>query len=164
MSTSVETLSDYEIERGKPMPSTVHAFIQGNLIFFLKSGYRDTYHILPELSLDIPGMDVPGKPAVPDIAIYPKFEIDVLHDTIKRSDAPLATVEILSPTQSLDELVEKTYRYFQMGVQSCWIILPSMKAVAVYHKPGSYTFFTETDTLQDDHLNIRLPLEGIFKG
>lgn len=159
MSTSLETLSDYELERGKPMPSTVHSLIQGNLIFLLKSNYGETYHVFPELSLDTPDKT----PLVPDIAIYPKFEVDRQKDVLRREDAPLATIEILSPKQSLHDLIEKTHRYFQLGVTSCWIVIPSMDAIAVNHQPGKYTFYSGTEVLQDDKLNIQLPLAEIFK-
>ncbi|WKN43717.1 Uma2 family endonuclease [Tunicatimonas pelagia] len=158
MSNSTETLSEYELERGKPMPSTIHSLVQGNLVYLLKANYNKTYHILPELSLD-----TPEKPSVPDIAIYPKFEIDWRNDTIKRNDVPLATVEILSPTQSLDELVEKAHRYFQSGVSSCWIVLPSMKAIAVYTSADTYNFFNETDTLLDSPLSVKLAVADVFK-
>ena len=157
MSTITSVPSDYELERGKPMPGTVHAFIQGNLIFSLKSRYQKEYHILPELSLDIS-----DQPTVPDIAVYAKFAIDLLQDVIKRKDPPLLTIEILSPTQSLDTLVEKTLQYFGMGVKSCWVVLPSLRAVAVYHQPHQYTFFSEADTLKDKNLNLTLPLAEIF--
>ncbi len=159
MDISVETLSNYELERGKPMPSTVHSLIQNNLVYQLNHHYRTQYQILPELSLDTPD----HKPLVPDIAIYPKFDIDRQHDVLRREDAPLATLEILSPKQSLSDLLEKTQRYFQLGVTSCWIIIPGMDAIAVSHQPGQYTFFSGTDTLQDDKLNIQLPLSEIFK-
>ncbi len=158
MSISLETLSDYELERGKPLPSTVHSLIQGNSIFALKSNYGKIYHVLPELSLDTPD----HKPLVPDIAIYPKFDIDRQHDVLRREDAPLATLEILSPKQSLSDLIEKTQRYFQLGVTSCWIIIPGMDAIAVSHQPGQYTFFSGTETLQDDKLNIQIPLSEVF--
>ena len=65
MRTSVETLSDYELERGKPMPSTLHSLVQGNIVYLLKSSYKN-YLVLPELSLT----SADGKPLVPDIAIY----------------------------------------------------------------------------------------------
>ena len=157
MSATHETLSDYQLERGKPIPSTLHALIQGNLVFALKSLYPEKYRILPEVSLSIG-----DQPTVPDVVIYPWFEIDWLQDVIKRQDPPLTTIEILSPTQALDTLVEKTQQYFAMGVQSCWIVLPSLKAIAVYHQPQRYTFFSEADTLQDPHTQVTLPLADIF--
>lgn len=158
METTIEQVSDYELERGKPMPSTLHSYLQKNLVFELELRYRKQFTILPELSLDLP-----GKPAVPDITIYPRFEIDFRHDVIKRTDAPLTTVEILSPTQSLDELIDKANQYFQAGVKSCWIVLPSIKAILVYNQPGRYHFFNEADTLNDPNLNLELPLADIFK-
>jgi len=76
--------SRYEAERGKPMPSTVHAYVSKNLLVQLEINYRSQYTILPELSLEIAGFSV-----IPDIAIYPKFKIDVHHDTIRRKDLPI---------------------------------------------------------------------------
>lgn len=159
MSTAVETLSDYELERGKPMPSLLHSLVQGNLILLLKSNYGKTYHILPELSIAAPD----DRPLVPDIAIYPKFEIDWQNDILRQADAPLATIEILSPRQNLSDLSSKAQRYFDMGVTSCWIVLPSMDAIAVNHQPGKYRFFSGDETLVDEKINVQLPLKEIFK-
>ena len=159
MSSTVETISDYETERGKPMPSTVHSFIQNNLIFELNYRYRQQYQILPELSLK----PVDGRPMVPDIAIYPRLEIDRQNDIIRREDAPLGTIEILSPIQNLSDLIEKTKLYFQMGVTSCWIVILGMDAIAVNHPSEPYKFYSGTETLEDHRLSIQLPLGEIFK-
>ena len=159
MSTAVETLSDYELERGKPMPSTLHSLVQGNLIYLLKSNYNSDYLIFPELSLTAPD----GKPLVPDIAIYNRFEVDWQNDVLRREDTPLATVEILSPKQNLSDLNSKAQRYFDMGVTSCWIVLPSMDAIAVNHQPGKYRFFSGDDTLIDEKIDVQLPLKEVFK-
>ena len=121
MPTTVETLSDYELERGKPMPSLLHAVVQSNLIILLNATYGETYHVLPELTIITPD----NKPLVPDIAIYPKFKIDWQNDVLRQEDSPLATVEILSPKQNLSDLNAKAQQYFDMGVSSCWIVLPS---------------------------------------
>jgi Uma2 family endonuclease len=150
--------SAYEIERGKPMPGTVHAFVQKNLIVELEIQFRQRFTILPEVSIE-----TAGKTTVPDIAIYPRFEIDVRHDVIHRTDFPLATIEILSPTQNLQELIDKTERYFALGVRSCWVVLPALKAVVLYYEPGKYHFFSENDRLKDPNSGIELPLGGIFK-
>ena len=159
MSTTIETLSDYELERGKPMPSLLHSVVQGNLIHLLKSNYDSDYLIFPELSLTAPD----GKPLVPDIAIYPRFEIDWQNDILRQADAPLATVEILSPRQTLSDLNSKAQRYFDMGVTSCWIVLPSMDAIAVNYQPGKYKFFSGDETLVDEKINVQLPLKEVFK-
>ena len=141
------------------MPSLLHAIVQSNLIVLLKSAYGETYHVLPELSIVSPD----NRPLVPDIAIYPKFEVDWQNDVIRSEEAPLATVEILSPKQNLSDLNEKARRYFEMGVTSCWIVLPSMEAIAVNHQPGKYRFFSGEETLVDEKIKVELPLTEVFR-
>jgi hypothetical protein len=59
-------------------------------------------------------------------------------------------------------MVEKTDVYFQFGAKSCWVVLPSLRAVVVYDQPGHYRFFYEDDTLQDTVTGIELPISAIF--
>ncbi len=141
------------------MPDILHSFVEGNLIYILNAKYNARYMILPELSLATSD----AKPLVPDIAIYPKFEVDWQNDVIRREDTPLATVEILSPKQNLSDLNAKAQRYFEMGVSSCWIVLPSMEAIAVNHQPGKYRFFSGDETLVDEKIKVDLPLTEVFK-
>jgi Uma2 family endonuclease len=158
MEAIIDHLSDYEIERGKPMPDTIHAAIQSNLSFELKAHYRTKFRVLSELSL----ATVPDG-TTPDIAIYPYFSLDYDHRTAKRSDPPLACIEIQSPSQSNEEMVAKTGIYFNFGVKSCWIVVPAMRGIFVYDQPGRFYFFHGTDTLHDPNLDIDLPLADIFE-
>lgn len=73
---AVVEVSEYEAERGKPMPSKNHSIIQSNLIFELKLHYRDTYRFLSEISLENPR-------TVLDIGIFPPMDFDPLHDETK---------------------------------------------------------------------------------
>ena len=162
MATLTETLaereiSEYELERGKPMPSTNHAFIQDNISFQFNLRYRNEYKLMPELSLD-----TPGKGTVPDIAIYPKFDIDLRHDVIKTDKPPLVTIEILSPEQKLQDLVDKTYRYFEFGVKSCWIVLPSLKTIMVYSGVDTFEYIKGDVSLRDPNTGFELSLSEIF--
>ena len=141
------------------MPDILHSFVEGNLIYILNAKYSARYMILPELSLATSD----GKPLVPDIAIYPKFEVNWQNDEVRKEDAPLATIEILSPKQNLSDLNEKARRYFEMGVTSCWIVLPSMEAIAVNHQPGKYRFFSGDETLVDEKIKVELPLTEVFR-
>ena len=141
------------------MPSTLHSLVQNNLIYELNHRYRTQYSILPELSLT----SADGKPLVPDIAIYPRFEVDWQQDVIRREDTPLATIEILSPKQNLSDLNARAQQYFTMEVTSCWIVLPSMEAIAVNYEPGKYRFFSGQETLVDQKINVELPLGEIFR-
>lgn len=158
METLVGTLSEYEVERGKPMPNAVHGAIQANLSFELKLRYRDTYRILSETSLAIP-----PDGTTPDVVIYPAdLVLNYQGEPAKRPDAPLVCIEIQSPSQSNEDMVAKTNIYFQFGVKSCWVILPSLRAVTVFDRPGHYEFFHQDDTLLDTIVEIEIPLSAIF--
>ena len=158
MEATVDQLSQYELERGKPMPNTTHSIIQSNLVVELRRRYQRQYRILSELTLD-----TPPKGSTPDVVIYPYFEVDFTAEyPAKRSDAPFVTIEIQSPSQSLDEMVDKANVYFEFGVKSCWIVQPRIKAVFVFDRANHYQFFHYDDTLHDPNLSIELALSVIF--
>jgi|GEM_PF-3389664 len=46
-------LSEYEIERGKPVPSLNHGIIQSNLCFTILAKYRAEYSVISELSVEL---------------------------------------------------------------------------------------------------------------
>ena len=151
-------LTAYETERGKPMPSLNHSFVQNNLVTELNIHYRKNFVFLPELTIEMP-----VKPnCVPDISIYEKMSINFLHDRIAVSEMPISAIEIVSPTQSNDEILAKFERYFFAGVQSCWLVMPSLKAISVYSQIGQYQFFTSDMTLVDNATGIKLALSDIF--
>lgn len=157
---AVVALLDYEAERGKPMPSKNHAIIQSNLLVELTINYRGTYQFLSEISLENPR-------AVPDIAIFLPMQYDPLHDEIRLNQVPLGVIEIMSPSQTQDELIgnparEKADAYFRAGVQSYWLINPVFRIVHIMHSRDEYTNVID-GTLIDNRLNISLPLANLFQ-
>lgn len=157
MEATEEHVTTYELERGKPMPDTIHAAIQMNVGAELLVRYRNQYRVLSELAL----ATMPDG-TTPDLSVYSVFRLDYEHRTARRTDPPLLCIEIQSPSQSLEEMVEKTGVYFQFGVRSCWIIAPAVQGVFVYDRPGHYLFFHGDDTLHDANLEIELPLATVF--
>lgn len=157
MEAVVEQLTEYELERGKPMPNLTHGAIQANLVFELKTALRTQYRIASEVAL---ATQPDG--STPDVVLYPLMPLGFGDEPAKRTDAPLLCIEIQSPSQSLEEMVEKTTVYFQFGVQSCWIVAPAVKGVFVYDRPGHYRFFYDNETLHDPSLPIELDLGTVF--
>lgn len=157
MEAIIEQVSDYERERGKPMPNAVHGAIQANLSFELKLRYRDTHRVMSEVSL---ATSLDG--TTPDLVVYPTIRLNYENEPAKRSDPPLTCIEIQSPSQSNEEMIAKTHIYFDFGVKSCWIVLPSLRAVMVFDRPGHYVFFYEDSTLRDPYTGFELPLTAIF--
>lgn len=151
-------ISDYEIERGKPMPNLTHGSIQMNIGFELKLNYAALYRIASEVALD-----TAPNGTTPDVVVYPKRTLNFINETAKQSEPPLLTIEIQSPSQSNDEMIEKAYQYFAFGVKSCWIVFPAMKAVAVYSSPDHYTFFQHDEMLKDFVSDIEMDLKKVFE-
>ena len=157
MTTSL-ALSDYEIERGKPMPDKNHAFIQGNLLYFIRLKYGGNFSLLPEINLDLPIRE-----RVPDLAIFPPMDFVADENEIRMRQVPLGVIEILSAKQDLTELMIKCSEYFSAGVKSYWLALPALKTIYVFYSPDEYVIYSGKDILQDKKLNIELDLVDIFK-
>ena len=156
METTVAA-NPYELERGKPMPNLTHGAIQMNLGFELKLNYGASYRIASEVAL----ATIPDG-STPDIVVYPTRPLNFTNEPARQTDAPLLTIEIQSPSQANEEMVEKTLRYFAFGVQSCWVVFPALRGVAVYSAPGTFHFFHGDESLKDTILDIQIDLRKIF--
>ncbi|HEX9734827.1 MAG TPA: Uma2 family endonuclease [Thermoanaerobaculia bacterium] len=158
---AIQTVSRYEEERGKPMPSRNHALAQLHLSLAF-ARYMDRFSILPELSLELD-----GQPFVPDLSVYPKIrlgtdaELGWSHDEVRKTEPPLLVVEILSPTQSVDELIRKAEAYLDAGVKSCWIVQPSLKTISVVEAGKPPLTFTGGE-LTDPATAITVRVEDVF--
>jgi len=148
----------YETDRNKPMPSLNHSLIQANLIIQLGLLYKNNYRVASELSLDLADW-----PSVPDICIFPRMPLDLQNDVTAVTQAPLCTIEIISPSQSLTELVTKARDYFRHGVKSCWIVLLPLGNIYVFRSPDEYDIFRANETLHDSALDISIPLSEVFE-
>ena len=151
-------VSQYELERGKPMPSKLHGRVQLILGAELQIAYGDRLNLFSELSTDLSEWE-----SVPDISVYPKKEIDYSEDEVKVTEPPLCAIEILSPSQSLQELITKAKKYFGYGVKSCWLVIPGLKNVYVFSAPGEYQIYRDDQTLTDPAIGVSLELGKVFK-
>ena len=154
---TLRDVSDYERERGKPMPSRNHSIAQAELIFLLKSTFRKQYSILSESSITLN-----TRKYTPDITIYPIIPIDWKHDEISLTEPPLTTIEILSPTQTLTTLIDKSEDYFSGGVKSCWVVMPLLETILVIHANRSKVYYQRGDTLNDAATGITLDVDAVF--
>lgn len=157
MTTSL-ALSEYEIERGKPMPDKNHAFVQGNFLIQLFLKYSSKFKVLPEINLDLPIRE-----RVPDLAIFPPMVFLPDQNEIRMREVPLGVIEILSAKQDLAELMIKCSEYFSAGVKSYWLALPALRTVYVFYSPNEYEIFSGNDIMKDKNLGIELELTEIFK-
>jgi Uma2 family endonuclease len=131
-----EEISDYERERGKPMPSIEHSKTEFRLLVQLANfPHVEPY---PELNLNLEGYK-----SVPDIAVFGKDHLKDNQGEIWATVPPLLTIEILSPGQSLKSLFDKAAQYLAHGVEEAWVVIPESQSITVC-KPGGYQkTFTE---------------------
>jgi len=117
----------------------------------------EEFTVFSELSLRID-----GKNYTPDVCLYPKRDVDLsLQDTRELEEMPVLAIEILSHSQTLEEILDRFGLYFGAVVKSCWLVVPVAGAVVVYASPEKAQRFRTGDII-DEQLNIQLPLEDIF--
>lgn len=149
--------TDYEIERGKPMPSKNHGKIQTRLSASLINKYFDQYDVETEVALELTS----GK-GTPDIMISTPTLDDWMTDEIRVSTPPITTIEILSPKQSIDELKDKIISiYFPGGVKSAWLIVPPFQTVYVMTPDKKVLTFT-SGIIRDPVTGIEIDMKEIF--
>ena len=134
--------------------SVVHSRIQANLAYELRKA--TDYAVYTELSLLIN-----EKEYKPDVCEYAYKEIDWKHDVIKTEELPIISIEIVSPRQTIQDVVEKIDTYLEVGIQSCWLIVPYPRIVTVYNEQGEHTFTTEA--ILDKPLNIKIAINDMFR-
>jgi len=150
-----DPISDYERERGKPPPSKAHGYIQWNLSVAL-AAFQDQYTGFSELTLELDGQEL-----TPDLSVYPKTDVDLVHDEIRVKEPPLLAVEIASPTQNIQDLIDKIEFLLDAGVQSCWLVQPPLRTVTVF--PGTLDGTTvSSGSVTDPVLDIEVSLKAIF--
>ncbi len=112
------------------MPSFNHSYLCGEILLDLAQ--NPTLKALPELTLDI------DKGLTPDISVYPKEKIrpNFWQDFIKYPEMPIVAIEIVSPTQSIQSLLDKAAILVSHGVTAVWTVEPFGRSVFVVTAQG----------------------------
>ena len=150
-------LSDYEIERDKPIPSKNHSRVARRLNILL-TPFEEKYDIMNEICIEFDPKD-----SVPDLCLYPKLTFDWENDEIAMKEIPITTFEILSPSQAINDVVKKIrIIYFPAGIKSSWLIVPPVKTVYIlYPDMPSQTY--SQGKIKDLVTEIEVDLEEIFR-
>ena len=153
---STVEISDYEKERGKPMPSLNHGIVQCALIVAFASFKK--YTVASELTLELPD----GQRLTPDISVYPRLQPDWNHDKVRMKVLPVLVIEILSPGQGWQDIVDKLDLYFAHGVESAWLVQPGANMIAIYQSTAVPPQIVTTGEARDPVTGLTARLEEIF--
>jgi Uma2 family endonuclease len=122
-----ELIDGREIE--KHLPKKLHARVQAYLVRVLGVKLPKLYEALPELNV-LCGEDR----LVPDVTV---MERSARYEDGDLADPPLLAVEIMSPGQTLSQLLDRCERLQKGGTPQCWIIWPERRQAWMY-APGSF--------------------------
>ncbi len=150
------------------MGSVNHSLIQAMITSLLVNDERFT--VFTELSLDVKPhdlskYDIKAKDELkPDICWYSNEIGFQEFDILKMTEMPLLAIEILSPSQDTKELKDKIRAYFDLGVKSCWLVIPDVQLISIYAKQSGFKNFDMRDTeVIDEVMDIHLPIQKVFK-
>jgi Uma2 family endonuclease len=80
------------------------------------------------------------------------------------SEMPLLAIEILSPREPLEDVLDKLKIYFALGIKSCWLVIPPLELITVYSNNNLSKSFARPicQEVFDEVLDIKIPLTEIF--
>lgn len=104
----------------------------------------------------------------PDVA-YVSYERWPKERSVPRHDnawdvVPNLTTEVVSPSDSAEELDDKIAEYFRAGVQLVWVVYPAASKIHVYASLTRITVLTMGDTLEGGSVvpGFCMPLADLF--
>lgn len=137
------------------LPSYNYSYAKARMIGALLK--LEKFTVFSELSLRID-----GKNYTPDVCLYPKRDVNLsLPDIIELAEMPVLAIEILSHTQTIEEILDRFALYFGADIKSCWLVVPVAGAVVVYTEADKAQQF-RTGDIVDKQLEIQVPLPDIF--
>ena len=138
-------------KQDEEMPSLNHSYICLQILRQLLQ--NEKVEPLPELTLDI------ANGLTPDISIFPKEHIhpNFFRDVSKFQQMPVLAVEVISSSQTIEELLEKAAQLIQAGVKVVWTIEPHSRSVFVTTSSEEKLFhdgIVENEEIQVDFAKV----------
>lgn len=150
-----------------PSAEPIHAQIIANILAELKLFIRETdvgYAFADSVDYFLPNDDV----FIPDVSYISKERQPSLPK--KFTIAPDLAVEVVSPSNSMREILKKVESYIACGTKIVWVIYPDEKTVDVWRSAGDNGLhkqkFDLNGTLDgSDFLpGFRIAVKDIFQG
>ena len=113
----------------KPMPKTRHSLLQKRLLAEI-DGHSETYTALPELRCTFAGRSI-----VPDVAVVAWSRIPVNERGEPEDnflEAPDWSIEILSPDQKANRVIDNLLHCTKQGGQLGWMIDPDDYSILIF--------------------------------
>jgi len=140
--------SSYEYAKGElvPMsfPTMEHGEISTNIVTLLNNYVRQ--HQLGRIYTAETTFQVGESGRKPDVAFVSQERLPENKRQASQSPPDLA-IEVVSPSDTVYNVLEKVLEYLDAGTQMLWVIEPIIKTVTVYRSRSDIKIFTQNDIL-----------------
>jgi Uma2 family endonuclease len=101
----------------------------------------------------------------PDLAFVRKSRLEQVNEEGFARTFPDLAIEVLSPSNTAAEMIEKLEIYFRCGVSAAWIIEPKRQMAEVHREGEPVRRLGLDDALEDPDLlpGLSLPLRELFR-
>lgn len=107
-----------------------------------------------------------GNKRSPDVSFVSKERLQGLRRLPKGffQGAPDLAVEVISPSNTFEEIYNKLVEYFDNSCRLVWVINPDERSVIVYHEPQPSRLLKMTDNLDGEDVipGFSLPVAELF--
>jgi len=128
-----------------------HGYIASNLIIFLGGLVRSQkLGVICDSSTAFTMQT--GNKRSPDVSFIAKERLQGVKRLPKGyfQGSPDLAVEILSPSNTVEEIHDKIVEFFENGTRLVWVIHPDERYVLVYHSPSPDRLLRLTDSLDGE--------------
>ncbi|HIE26161.1 TPA: Uma2 family endonuclease [Candidatus Poribacteria bacterium] len=138
----------YEYFKGELVPMSIptmeHGVISANIVTLLNNHVRQ--HQLGRIYTAETTFQVGESGRKPDVAFVSQARIP---ENARQASPipPDLAIEVVSPSDKVYDVQEKTLEYLDAGTRMVWVIEPIAKTVTVYRSPNDIKTLTINDTL-----------------
>ena len=157
----------YELINGEvvdvPMPGEIHSELQVVLASALYQYVRA--HGLGKVYTEIHCELAVGTVRVPDVAYVNAAKVAQIVDRAKPLPfAPDLAIEIISPSNTDDEIQEKLDQYFAAGTEVDWLIYPKRYEVVIFRANGTWQTVKADGVVEGGTLlpGFSMPVAALF--
>jgi Uma2 family endonuclease len=140
-----------ELVRGmvvrEPLPSPYHGRSQALLAYRLSAFVEEQALGVVFTEIGVVTSREPGTVRGPDVAY---FSFQRLPDPLPKSffeTAPSLIVEVVSPSNSVPDILRKVAEYLEVGTEMVWVIDPIKRSAIVYYDEREIRLLSEDDLL-----------------
>ncbi|HFC11645.1 MAG TPA: Uma2 family endonuclease, partial [Anaerolineae bacterium] len=152
--------------RGEQMPAGhLHGNIAANILFEIAAFVRK--HQLGKLYAAETGFIIrqnPDSVRAPDVAFVANSNLPQKKSTGFFVGTPDLAVEVISPSETFEQVDNKIEEYLAAGTREVWIVIPRTRTITVYKSLKQIEIFSDENTIDNSSVlsGFSLALRHIF--